>query len=248
MSIFGIAKRGFGAIMKGGKKSPTISSVKPSIHKTKKAQKTSEMKIQFNKQKSRTLSDRKMGKKEPTLTEYANRKLTTRERNEASKKMFDDANGRTKKAEGGAITPKDINKNGKTDDFERARAKGMAKGMGKQFRDSKADGGRLMKTLKEAAKKAKDKRASDRMKNSRPDKKSGSSTSDIFKSYGKYDGKEVELKDGGKATHKTKDGRTVKKGLYYYMNRAKKRGTSKPGKGSVTDKALRDSAKTAKKD
>ena len=179
-------------LIKGGNTSPTISSVKPSIHKTKKAQKTSEMKIQFNKQKSRTLSDRKMGKKEPTLTEYANRKLTTRERNEASKKMFDDANGRDKKAEGGAITPKDINKNGKTDDFERARAKGMAKGMGRQFRDSKAD--------------------------------------------------------GGKATYKTKDGRTVKKGLYYYMNRAKKRGTSKPGKGSVTDKALRDSAKTAKKD
>ena len=91
----GAALRGFGAIMKGGKKtSPTISSVKPSVHKTKKGQKTSEMKIQFNKQKSRTLSDRKMGKKEPTLTEYANRKLTTRERNEASKKMFDDAKGK----------------------------------------------------------------------------------------------------------------------------------------------------------
>ena len=90
----GAALRGFGAIMKGGKKSPTISSVKPSIHKTKKAQKTSEMKIQFNKQKNRTISDKKMGKKEPTLTEYANRKLTTRERNEASKKMFDDANGK----------------------------------------------------------------------------------------------------------------------------------------------------------
>ena len=41
--------------------------------------------------------------------------------------------------------------------------------------------------------------------------------------------------------------RTFKKGLYYYMNRAKKRGTSKPGKGSVTDKALKASAKTAKK-
>jgi hypothetical protein len=209
----GAALRGFGAIMKGGKRSPTISSVKPSVHTTKKAQKTARMKEQFDKQMSRTRSDRRMGK-----------------------------------ADGGPITPRDINKNGKTDGFERARAKGMAKGMGRQFRDSKADGGRLMKTLKEAAKKAKDKRASDRMKNSRPDKKSGSSTSDIFKSYGKYDGKEVELKDGGKATHKTKDGRTVKKGLYYYMNRAKKRGTSKPGKGSVTDKALRDSAKTAKKD
>ena len=153
----GAALRGLGAIMKGGKKtSPTISSVKPSVHKTKRNQKRALMKEQFDKQKSRTLSDR------------------------------------TKKAGGGAITPRDINKNGKTDGFERARAKGMAKGMGKEFRDSK--------------------------------------------------------KDGGKATYKTKDGRTVKKGLYYYMNRAKKRGTSKPGKGSVTDKALRDSAKTAKKD
>ena len=169
----GAALRGLGAIMKGGKKtSPTISSVKPSVHKTKRNQKRALMKEQFDKQKSRTLSDRKMGKKEMTLTEYANR--------------------RTKKADGGPITPRDINKNGKTDGFERARAKGMAKGMGRQFRDSK--------------------------------------------------------KDGGKATYKTKDGRTVKKGLYYYMNRAKKRGTSKPGKGSVTDKALRDSAKTAKKD
>ena len=51
----------------------------------------------------------------------------------------------------------------------------------------------------------------------------------------------------GKDTHVTKDGRTVKKGLYYYMNRAKKRATSRPGKGTVTDKALKRSAKTAKK-
>ena len=51
----------------------------------------------------------------------------------------------------------------------------------------------------------------------------------------------------GGDTHVTKDGRTVKKGLYYYMNRAKKRGTSKPEKSSVTDKALKRSAKTAKK-
>jgi hypothetical protein len=47
--------------------------------------------------------------------------------------------------------------------------------------------------------------------------------------------------------HITKDGRKAKKGLYYYMNRAKKQGTSKPGKGTVSDKALKDSAKTAKK-
>ena len=50
-----------------------------------------------------------------------------------------------------------------------------------------------------------------------------------------------------KGTHKTKDGRTAKKGLWYNINRAKKRGTSKPGKGTVSDKALKRSAKTAKK-
>ena len=151
----GAALRGLGAIMKGGKKrSPTISSVKPSVHKTKRAQKDARMKEQFDKQKSRTIHDR------------------------------------TKKAGGGPITPRDINKNGKKDGFEIARAKGMAKGMGRPFK----------------------------------------------------------AKDGGSAYHTTKDGRRVKKGLYYYMNRAKKRGTSKPGKGSVTDKALKKSAKTAKKD
>ena len=50
-----------------------------------------------------------------------------------------------------------------------------------------------------------------------------------------------------KDTHVTKDGRTVKKGLYYYMNKRKKAGTSRKGKGTVTDKALKQSAKTAKK-
>ena len=57
------------------------------------------------------------------------------------------------------------------------------------------------------------------------------------------------MKKGGSTsdTHVTKDGRTVKKGLYYYMNRAKKKGTSRKGKGTVTDKALKRSAKTAKK-
>ena len=34
-----------------------------------------------------------------------------------------------------------------------------------------------------------------------------------------------------KDTHVTKDGRTVKKGLYYYMNKRKKSGTSRKGKG-----------------
>ena len=50
-----------------------------------------------------------------------------------------------------------------------------------------------------------------------------------------------------KGFHKTKDGRIVKKGLYYNMNQAKKKGTSKKGKGTVSDKALKRAAKTAKK-
>ncbi len=47
--------------------------------------------------------------------------------------------------------------------------------------------------------------------------------------------------------HRTKDGRVAKKGLYYYMNKKKKAGTSRKGKGTVSDKALKRSAKTAKK-
>jgi len=47
--------------------------------------------------------------------------------------------------------------------------------------------------------------------------------------------------------HTKKDGTKARKGLYYYMNKAKKEGRSKPGKGSVTDKALKASAKTADK-
>ena len=47
--------------------------------------------------------------------------------------------------------------------------------------------------------------------------------------------------------HTKKDGTKARKGLYYYMNKAKAEGRSKPGKGSVSDKALKASAKTAKK-
>jgi len=53
-----------------------------------------------------------------------------------------------------------------------------------------------LEKAKEATKRIRDKRAQKRMKNSRPEKK-GSSITDIFKSYGKYDGKPIELKGGG---------------------------------------------------
>jgi hypothetical protein len=54
------------------------------------------------------------------------------------------------------------------------------------------------------------------------------------------------MKKVKKGYHKTKDGRVVKKGLYYYMNKAKKSGKSKPGKGTVSDKALKRARRTAR--
>ena len=59
---------------------------------------------------------------------------------------------------------------------------------------------------------------------------------------GSREGSVIKAKKG---THVTKDGRTAKKGLYYNMNKRRKAGTSRPGKGTVTTKALKQSAKTA---
>ena len=68
-----LAKRLFnkktGGVMKykrgSGLDLPVISSVKPAVHKTKRAQNLSKMKIQFNKQKSR------MGKNPNTMKKYS---------------------------------------------------------------------------------------------------------------------------------------------------------------------------------
>ena len=51
-----------------------------------------------------------------------------------------------------------------------------------------------------------------------------------------------------KHTHKTKDGRTARKGLYYYGNKRRKAGKkpiAKGKKGFVTKAAIKRSAKTA---
>ncbi len=67
-----------------------------------------------------------------------------------------------------------------------------------------------------------------------------------FKSGGMAKGsREGSVIKASKGTHVTKDGRTVKKGLYYNMNKRRKAGTSRPGKGTVSAKALKQSAKTA---
>ena len=53
-----------------------------------------------------------------------------------------------------------------------------------------------------------------------------------------------------KKTHKTKDGRTAKKGLYYNINKKRKEGRKmrkKGAKGAPTAAAFKRSAKTAKK-
>ena len=138
---------------------------------------------------------------------------------------------------GGTVNVRDINKDGKKEGWEVARAKGMAKGMGKKV--SFKRGGNVSKRTSTK----KDKVMPDRKRLKQNEKFKGIAD----EGRKKIRTRRTEKADGGSAYHKTKDGRTVKKGLYYYMNRAKKRGTSKPGKGSVTDKALKESAKTAKK-
>ncbi len=79
------------------------------------------------------------------------------------------------------------------------------------------------------------------------DKNHGKTYADKIAGATMAKGGRATLKKGGSAYHTTKDGRRVKKGLYYYMNKRKKAGTSRKGTGTVSAKALKRSAKTAKK-
>lgn len=57
-------------------------------------------------------------------------------------------------------------------------------------------------------------------------------------------GKDKQVTKEEKDTHVTKDGRTVKKGLWYYMNKRKKAGTSRPkSAGTVDPKMMKKSQK-----
>ena len=61
-----------------------------------------------------------------------------------------------------------------------------------------------------------------------------------LKKDGKYKGEDTTNEE--KDTHVTKDGKTAKKGLWYYMNKRKKAGTSRPASaGTVSAKAMKDS-------
>lgn len=55
---------------------------------------------------------------------------------------------------------------------------------------------------------------------------------------------------GSKDTHKTKDGRTAKKGLWYNIHQKRKRGEKmrkKGAKGAPTEAAIKKSQSTSKK-
>ena len=72
------------------------------------------------------------------------------------------------------------------------------------------------------------------------------------KAYAKKTGFRVKRKKQfmKKGFHKTKDGRTVRKGLYFYANKRRKAGKApiaKGKKGFVTRASIMRSAKTAKR-
>jgi hypothetical protein len=123
--------------------------------------------------------------------------------------------------------------------------KRMKRGGTAKKKRAKAMGGGMMKKRMKSGGKAKKKSFPDMSGDGKVTKKDILIAKGVIKKPAGPKG----MKKGGSTsdTHVTKDGRTVKKGLYYYMNRAKKKGTSRKGKGTVTDKALRRSAKTAKK-
>ena len=73
----------------------------------------------------------------------------------------------------------------------------------KDFRGSKAEGG-LMEATARLKRQGLKKGGEAKVKNksNKSSKKSGSSILDVFKSYGKYDGKPIELKSGGRAGYR----------------------------------------------
>ncbi len=84
-------------------------------------------------------------------------------------------------------------------------------------------GGKVMDSARDAVKRFRTKAASEAMK--RKPTSSGSSIIDIFKSYGKYDGKPIELKNGGRIEKVPG-------------------GYSKEGSGRISDKGLKGRSPT----
>ena len=138
---------------------------------------------------------------------------------------------------GGTVKVRDINKDGKKEGWEVARAKGMAKGMGKKV--SFKRGGDVSKRTSTK----KDKTIQGIKKGVKKFYKEG-----VF-IPGAVEGAKKVLKrfkkaDGGSAYHTTKEGKKAKKGLWYNIHQKRKRGEKmrkKGAKGAPTNRAIRRS-------
>jgi hypothetical protein len=170
---------------------------------------------------------------------------------------------------GGTVKVRDINKDGKKEGWEVARAKGMAKGMGKKVsfkrggdvskrtspkKDKVIQG--IKKGIKkfskesvfipgavEGAKKIlkgfKDRK---RMKQNEKFKRIADEGREKIRT--RRAGDRTKKADGGSAYHTTKEGKRAKKGLWYNIHKKRERGErmrKKGAKGAPTNRAIRRS-------
>jgi len=132
--------------------------------------------------------------------------------------------------EGKIVEVRDINKDGKKEGWEIARAKGMAKGMGARLKFKR--GGDVSKRT--SPKKGESHR--DRMKRN-----------EKFQKIAEEGREKIRTRRGfrkGGDTHVTKEGKIAKKGLWYNIAQKKKRGEkmrAKGAKGAPTEKAIKKS-------
>ena len=132
--------------------------------------------------------------------------------------------------DGKIVKVRDINKDGKKEGWEVARAKGMAKGMGARLKFKR--GGDVSKRT--SPKKGESHR--DRMKRN-----------EEFQKIAEEGREKIRTRRGfrkGGDTHVTKEGKTAKKGLWYNIHQKRKRGEKmrkKGAKGAPTAKAIKES-------
>ena len=132
--------------------------------------------------------------------------------------------------DGKSVKVRDINKDGKKEGWEIARAKGMAKGMGAKLKFKR--GGDVSK------------RTSPKKGESRRDKMK---RNEKFQKIAEEGREKIRTRRGfrkGGDTHVTKEGKIAKKGLWYNIAQKKKRGEkmrAKGAKGAPTAKAIKES-------
>ena len=137
--------------------------------------------------------------------------------------------------EGKIVEVRDINKDGKKEGWEIARAKGMAKGMGARLKFKR--GGDVSKRT--SPKKGESHR--DRMKRN-----------EKFQKIAEEGREKIRTRRGfrkGGDTHVTKEGKIAKKGLWYNIHQKRKRGEKmrkKGAKGAPTKANFARAKQTAK--